>query len=171
MGFSKNITIRKERFYPHRPEDVWVAITDPHAIAEWMEPNNHKAEVGHKFDFCTDPGVCGEKTECEVIEADPPRRLVWKWVHLKGEKRCEPMTIAWTLTPRDEGTLLVLEHSGAENISWLQRNMMRVGWWYMMKDLIPKVIGNVTDGVFTPGAIPLEKRAYKAKNVPEKYIR
>ncbi len=48
----------------------------------------------------------------------------------------------------------VLEHSGAENIGWLQRNMMRVGWGYMMKNLIPKVLGNVTGGRFTPGRSP-----------------
>ena len=35
------------------------------------------------------------------------------------------MIITWTLTPKDGGTLLILEHSGAENISWIQRNMMR----------------------------------------------
>ena len=171
MGFKKNITIRKERFYPHPPEDVWAAITDPHAIAEWMEPNNHKAEVGHKFEFVTDPGICGSRTECEVMEANAPNRLVWKWVHTKGEEKCDPMTVAWTLTAKDGGTLLVLEHSGAENIGWVQRNMMRLGWGYMLKTLITKVVSNVSDGVFTPGAIPLEKRAYTAKTVPDKYVK
>ena len=57
----KTITIRKERFYPHAPEHVWVALTDPHALAEWLEPNDHKAIVGHKFHFMTDPGVCNGK--------------------------------------------------------------------------------------------------------------
>ena len=30
------ITIRKERFYPHPPEVVWVALTDARALAEWL---------------------------------------------------------------------------------------------------------------------------------------
>jgi uncharacterized protein YndB with AHSA1/START domain len=174
MGAPKKITIRKERFYPHPPEDVWAAITDPHALAEWLEPNNHKAVRGHKFEFMADPNICGCRTECEVLEADAPRRLVWKWVHVyKDPKRApaEPMIITWTLTPKDNGTLLVLEHSGAENIGWIQRNMMRLGWGMMMKKLIPKVLGNVKNGNFTPGAIPLEKRYYTCKTVPEKYIR
>src|SRR5688500_12913615 len=108
----KPIVIRKERFYPHPPEDVWAAITDAHALAEWLEPNDHRAEVGHKFQFRCDPGVCGSGiTECEVVEADAPRRLVWKWVSVPAkpnQPRPEAMTIKWTLTPKDNGTLLVL---------------------------------------------------------------
>ena len=64
------ITIRKERFYPHPPEDVWAAISDPHALAEWLEPNNHQPVVGHKFQFRCDPGICGSGiTECEVARS------------------------------------------------------------------------------------------------------
>lgn len=175
MAKRKTITIRKERFYPHPPEDVWTALTDARALAEWLEPNNHQPVVGHKFQFRCDPGVCGPGvTECEVLEADPPRRLVWKWVHLSKnpkQPRSDPMTIAWTLIAKENGTLLVLEHTGAENISWLTRNMMRVGWGFMMKKLIPRVLGRVKGGRFSPGAIPLQQRYYKCKTVPEEYVR
>lgn len=175
MGERKNITIRKERFYPHPPEDVWVAISDPRALAEWLEPNDHQPVVGHKFQFRCDPGMCGPGvTECEVLEADPPRRLVWSWVHTckdPAQPKREPMTIAWTLVPKDNGTLLILEHSGAENIDWLTRNMMRIGWGFMMKKLIPRVIEHVDAPNFTPGAIPLHKRYYTCKTIPEKYVR
>lgn len=170
----REITIRKERFYPHPPEDVWTAITDPYAIAEWMEPNNHEAVVGHTFEFMTDPGRCGSLTECEVVEAERPHKLVWKWVHLpkkEGQPKHEPMFVSWTLTAKDGGTHLLLEHRGAQNISFVTRSMMRVGWGYMLKRLIPRVLGNVSGGAFTPGAIPLSKRCYKAEAVPEKYIR
>src|SRR5262245_42931814 len=148
MPPRKPATIRKERFYPHPPEDVWAAITDPHALAEWLEPNNHQPVTGHKFEFATDHNICGCMTECEVLEADPPRRLVWKWVHhYKGGKRppAAPMTITWTLTPKDGGTLLVLEHTGAENIGRIQRGMMWLGWGFMVKKLIPKVLTHVKD--------------------------
>jgi uncharacterized protein YndB with AHSA1/START domain len=172
---GKSITIRKERFYPHSPEDVWAAISDPHALAEWLEPNNHKPVVGHKFQFRCDPHVCGPGlTECEVLEADAPRRLVWSWVHMPkrhDQPRPEPMTIAWTLIPKDGGTLLILEHSGAQNVGWLTRNLMRIGWGYMMKRLIPKILQRVSGGTFTPGAIPLAKRYYTCKTVPDIYVR
>lgn len=174
MAGGKTITIRKERFYPHPPEDVWAALTDPHALAEWLEPNDHKPVVGHKFKFMTDPSICGSVTDCEVLEADSPRRLVWSWVHVPknpNRRRPEPMTIAWTLVPKDCGTILFLEHTGAENINWMLRNMMRVGWGFMMKKLIPRILAHVQAGEFTPGAIPLEKRYYACKTVPEQYIR
>jgi uncharacterized protein YndB with AHSA1/START domain len=175
MVARKTITIRKERFYPHPPEDVWAAISDPHALAEWMEPNNHQPVVGHKFQFRCDPDICGcGVKECEVLEADPPRRLVWSWVHVPknpDQPRPEPMTIAWTLVPKDNGTLLILEHTGAENINWLLRNMMRIGWGFMMKRLIPRILGHVERGKFKPGAIPLQKRYYTCKTVPEEYVR
>jgi uncharacterized protein YndB with AHSA1/START domain len=175
MVARRSITIRKQRYYPHPPEDVWAAITDPHALAEWLEPNNHQPVVGHKFQFRCDPGMCGSGvTECEVLEADPPRRLVWSWVHVPAKADCPrpaPMTIAWTLVPQGAGTLLILEHTGAENIGWLTRNMMRVGWGYMLKKLIPRVIQHVKDGKFSPGAIPLAKRYYTCKTIPEHYVR
>jgi uncharacterized protein YndB with AHSA1/START domain len=175
MAAKKSITIRKERFYPYPPEDVWAAITDPHALAEWLEPNNHQPVVGHKFQFKCDPGLCGAGvTECEVLEADPPSRLVWSWVHVSNDSkhpRSEPMTITWTLLAKDAGTLLILEHTGAENIGWLTRNLMRIGWGYMMKKLIPRILERVHAGKFTPGAIPLQKRYYTCKTVPEEYVR
>jgi uncharacterized protein YndB with AHSA1/START domain len=175
MVARQSITIRKERFYPHPPEDVWAAISDPHALAEWLEPNNHQPIVGHEFQFRCDPGICGAGiTECKVLEADPPRRLVWSWVHVpKAGDAARPaaMTISWTLVPKEGGTLLILEHTGAENISWLTRNLMRVGWGYMMKRLIPRVLARVKGGAFTPGAIPLSKRAYSCKTIPDEYVR
>jgi uncharacterized protein YndB with AHSA1/START domain len=175
MVARRTITIRKERFYPHPPQDVWAAITDPHALAEWLEPNDHRPVVGHKFQFVCDPGVCGAgRKECEVLEADPPRRLVWSWVDVPKDPaapRPQAMTITWTLIPRDGGTLLVLEHSGAEHINWLFRNMMRVGWGYMMKNLIPRILQRVQAGRFAPGAIPLSKRYYTCRTVPEHYVR
>lgn len=175
MVARRTITIRKERFYPHPPEDVWAAITDPYALAEWLEPNNHQPLVGHKFQFMCDPGICGAgMKECEVLEADPPRRLVWSWVDVPQDPnlpRPEPMQITWTLVPKPGGTLLILEHTGAENINWLFRNMMRIGWGVMMKRLIPRILKRVHGGEFTPGAIPLEKRYYSCKTVPDKYVR
>lgn len=174
MVARKSITIRKERFYPHLPEDVWAAITDPHALAEWLEPNNHKPVVGHVFQFRCDPGMCGVGiTECTVLEADPPRRLVWSWTHVTNADapRPAPMTISWTLVPKEGGTLLILEHTGAENVGWLIRNLMRVGWGYMVKRLIPRILARVEGGTFTPGAIPLEKRFYTCKTIPDEYTR
>lgn len=172
---SKPITIRKERFYPQPPEDVWTALTDPHALAEWLMPNNHKPIKGHKFQFRYDPNICGPGINtCEVIEADPPRKLVWSWINEPKEGKPpqpNPMYVSFTLIPENNGTRLIFEQSEAQNIGWIQRGMMRMGWGHMMKRLIPKILNNTQNGQFKPGAIPLNKRCYKCETIPDEYIR
>jgi uncharacterized protein YndB with AHSA1/START domain len=46
-----NRDLRFEVTYPHPPEKVWRALTDPQAIAQWLMKNNFEARVGHKFQF------------------------------------------------------------------------------------------------------------------------
>ena len=81
------------------------------------------------------------------------------------------MRIRWTLVPDGEGTKLILEHFNAENVRWLHRTLMRIGWKYVMKKFIPRVLDNIENEQFTPGAIPLKNRVYKCKTVPEQYVR
>lgn len=68
------------------------------------------------------------------------------------------MILTWTLEPVPEGTKLVLVQSGAENIHWLFRFMMSTGWGRYIGSLLPKILRNVSNGQFTPGAIPPNKR-------------
>ncbi|CAE7262685.1 mscS [Symbiodinium necroappetens] len=141
----------EEHFYPHSPERVWVAITDPRAIAEWLMPNNFRAEVGAKFRFQVDTMPLMKKltgvTECEVLECEPPRKLVYSWQIVWADESREPhgpMVISWELIPENGGTRLVFEHRGIENIPWIYRFMMSSGWGRMVKRLIPKIVENVT---------------------------
>jgi uncharacterized protein YndB with AHSA1/START domain len=162
-------TLRKEVFYPDPPEIVWVAITDRQALAEWLMPNDFEPKVGHKFHFQVDPMIgCSGVYACEVLEADAPRRLVYTWVHMpkQPEKPChKPMVLTWTLTPENGGTRLVLEQTGIEVMSWFERFSMSFGWGTMLNRWIPKVLKNVRNGAFAPGAIPLAKRCYKTKTI------
>lgn len=168
--------IRKEFWYPDAPETVWVAITDPRAIAEWLMPNTFKPVVGHKFQFRTDPmPMCEGHTECEVLEVDPPRRLAYSWLIVwtkQYKTEPQPMIVSWTLTPERGGTRLVFEQTAYVGPrAWWTRFSMNMGWGMMHKRLIPKVMGHVRDGAFTPGAVPLEKRCYKAKTIPDEFVR
>ncbi len=165
--------LRKEKFYPHPPEDVWIALTDPQALAEWLMPNNFEPVVGRTFRFHVDPMPgFGGITECEVLEVEAPLRLSYSWTILPSKPqapRPPAMTVTWILTPEADGTRLVLEQQGLDTLGWWSRISMKMGWGRMMKTLLPKVLGQVRDGAFVPGAIT--KRDYKTKTVPEGYAK
>jgi uncharacterized protein YndB with AHSA1/START domain len=166
-------TLRKEAFYPHPPEAVWTAITDPHALAEWLMPNTFKAEVGHRFGFQVDGGVCGHRSDGEVKVVEPPRKLVYTMqdVAKPGKRQRGATTVTWLIEPAEGGSRLTLIHEGLENLPVMHRLMLRMGWGHMLKRLIPRVLGNVEGGAFRPGAIPLEKRCYKCRTVPAEFVR
>ena len=170
-------TIHKTAFYPYPLERVWVALTDPKALAEWLMPNDFKPVIGHKFVFQVDPMPgCHEITECEVLEVEPPRRLVYTWTPVlkkEGSVRPPPSRVSWVLAPESGGTRLTFDHTGlTQAYPWWQRFMLRFGWGTMVKRWIPKCAANVgADGRFTPGAFPIEKRCYKCKTIPAHLVR
>jgi len=112
--------VRKEAIYPFAPGTVWVALTDRQALAEWLMPNDFEPVVGHKFRFQIDPMPgCFQLTECEVLEVDRPRKLVYSWLPIPknpARKATTPSILTWTLHAHDGGTRLTLEHRGLEII-------------------------------------------------------
>lgn len=174
--------ICKRVFYPHPPEAVWAALTDPAALAEWLMPNDFRPVVGHRFRFACDPcpGPIGNVTQCEVLALDPPRRMLWSW-HMStkaGLRPAQPLLIEWTLTEHEGGTRLTLRQSAYDGPRpWMVRFMMTIGWGLMLKRLVPKVLERVRGGAggvrFEPGAIPREKRGYRVTpgRTPEDVMR
>jgi uncharacterized protein YndB with AHSA1/START domain len=159
-------------FYPVPREAVWVALTDRRALAEWLEPNDFEPVVGHKFRFQTDPGACGSGLSlCEVLEVDPPRKLVYSWQHVPSKPNKpmpHPTRVTWTLEEVPGGTKLTLEHTGFRGFGqWFISRMMWIGWKYMLRKLVPKVLARVSGREFTPGAIPMNKRTYTCKAVSD----
>ena len=66
--------------YPHPVSRVWEALTSSEALAAWLMPNDFEPAVAHRFTLRTKPapGFDGI-VRCEVLELDPPRRMVWSW--------------------------------------------------------------------------------------------
>jgi uncharacterized protein YndB with AHSA1/START domain len=66
--------IRTDSFFPHPPEKVRRALTDPELLASWLMRNDFEPRVGHRFAFRTDPvpahGFDGI-VRCEVLELAP----------------------------------------------------------------------------------------------------
>ncbi|HTU09849.1 MAG TPA: SRPBCC domain-containing protein [Allosphingosinicella sp.] len=167
-------SFRRVRTYKHSIEDVWAALTDPYALAEWLMPVTAFAPtVGSRFRFQYDPErLCPSGiADCEVIESDPPHRLAWSWQHraVEGAKQAPPMRVEWTLTAVEGGTRLELVQS-YEDQPWSITFAMGVGWRFYLRMFLPKALKNIEGGVFERGAIPLKKRAYKATNLPPDVI-
>jgi uncharacterized protein YndB with AHSA1/START domain len=103
-----------EREFAHPPEKVWRALTQPKLIAEWLMKNDFRPVVGHRFTFHTDPmpGWNGV-VDSEVLVADPPRELSYRW-NSSGEEAKNGLqtVVTFTLTPTANGTHLRMEQSG-----------------------------------------------------------
>jgi len=76
-------TIQRELLIPQPREQVWRAIAESTALAEWMFPNDFAPRVGHQFTFQVpaNPKVNfeGLVVRCEVLECEPPSRLAFSW--------------------------------------------------------------------------------------------
>ncbi len=108
---TKSIVV--ERDMPHSPEKIWRALTTSELIADWLMDNDFEPVVGRKFQFRARPmpGWSGV-TNCEVIEADAPRRLVYRWGDGTESDSGLSTLVTWTLTPTATGTLVRMEQSG-----------------------------------------------------------
>ena len=161
--------LRFEAFYPYPPDAVWVALTDPKALAEWMMASDFQPEVGHRFHFRVDPqpGFNGE-IACEVTVLEPPKRLAYTF---QGTQSDQATLVEFTLEPENDGTRLTLVHSGFTGVGgFVLSRILKGGWNKMMPALLTRVIANVTpDGHFTPGAVPMEDRTYTANTIPPDY--
>ncbi len=119
-----------ERQMRHPPEKVWKALTQSWLIAEWLMPNDFKAEVGHRFAFRATPmpGWSGI-ANCEVITVDEPHRLAYRWGDGTESASGMKTVVTWTLTPQaDGGTLVRLEQSGFRRKDQFAHERMGSGW-------------------------------------------
>lgn len=108
-------------------EKVWSALTDSSKLAKWIMENDFKPDVGHRFQFRTQPtewwnGII----EGEVLIVDAPHRLSYTWAS-GGEKH----TVTWTLQDVGGGKVnLHLEQTGFSNAQGVEG--AKHGWsnWF-----------------------------------------
>lgn len=101
--------------FPEPVERVWRALTDRDELGEWLLPNDFAPRVGHRFtlrggDRLGVPPV----VHCEVLELDPPHRLVLRWDEAAGSG---DTTVEFTLRPVGDGTELRIEHHAPVDVA------------------------------------------------------
>ncbi len=102
--------LRLDTFYPHPPERVWSALTDPNALSCWLLPTTFQPCLGSRFTFLHKAGHGKRRrVHCQVVELTAPHRLAYTW---QAEDENVPTLVAWTLEPTDAGTRVTLEHIG-----------------------------------------------------------
>jgi uncharacterized protein YndB with AHSA1/START domain len=142
-------TIRREIAIPQPQPQVWRAITDSNSLAEWMFPNDFEPRVGHRFTFQVPPnpkaGFDGLIVRCEVLECEPPSRLVFSW---SAGGAVDNTRVSFLLEPDGEGTRLLFEHSGFDvSQPWGEQALRgaEFGWVKMLKQLAAVVAGLAAD--------------------------
>jgi uncharacterized protein YndB with AHSA1/START domain len=114
--------------FPHPPEKVWRALTDPALLAEWLLPViDLKLERGAAFTFKTQPvGGWDGIVHCRIADIDPHRKLSYDWV--VGDMTT---VVTFALTPTASGTRLTLQHSGFTPGQKQNFGGARYGWKLM----------------------------------------
>ena len=100
-GDAERCAVHFERVYDATADELWRALTDPAELAGWLAAVRHlELEVGGRvhLDFGD-----GEEMRGVVREIEPRRVLeyTWDWGSV----------VRFELAPRDDGVLLVLDHS------------------------------------------------------------
>jgi uncharacterized protein YndB with AHSA1/START domain len=137
-------TIKHSWFFAHSPEVVWKYLTKPELIAEWLMENDFKPVVGHQFQFRAKPKIkfgFDGIIYCEVLEVIPCKRLSYSWLGGAGiEKITLHSVVTWTLTSKEGGTELLLEHRGFKGMrNYLAYLIMNKGWMKIGKRLAKRI--------------------------------
>jgi uncharacterized protein YndB with AHSA1/START domain len=105
--------------------------------------NDIEPVVGHQFMFRTkpQPGFDGN-VFCRVLEVVPCSRFSYSW---KGGPAPGQITldsvVTWTLSPKENGTELSLEHAGFDTDgNQIGFEMMNAGWKKMLEGKLGELI-------------------------------
>jgi uncharacterized protein YndB with AHSA1/START domain len=119
-------SLRVEREFPHPPERLWRALTQPHLIEEWLMKNDFVPSVGHRFNL---RGDWGGVLDCEVLEVEAHRTLSYRWDYVHADPAFDLRSVVtFTLTPTATGTHLKVEQEGFRPEQKQASGGARIGW-------------------------------------------
>lgn len=136
-------TIIHKWYYEHDINTVWEYLTKSDLIAQWLMDNDFKPIVGHEFTFKTQPKIkfgFDGTVYGKVLEIVPQKKLVYSWKGGASGKTSLDTIVTWTLTEKNGGTELLLEHSGFKGVkNYLPYFIMGKGWQKIVKRLADKM--------------------------------
>lgn len=130
--------IQQKWLFNQPPQEIWDYLTKPELIEQWLMKTDFKPIVGHKFQFESHPDddcQYGGITHCEVLEIIPLQKLSYSWK--SGNESIESSidsVVVWTLTEKNGGTELQLQHSGFKLLAAYTSH--KNGWSQFVNGLI-----------------------------------
>ena len=126
-------TVTIEREFPHPPEKLWRALTQPHLIEEWLMKNDFKPVVGHSFNL---RGEWGGVLDCKVLAIEPHRMLSYSWDFAHHDAAFDLRSVVtFTLTQTGSGTHLRVEQSGFRPDQKQAYGGAKAGWQTFLANL------------------------------------
>jgi uncharacterized protein YndB with AHSA1/START domain len=124
MTDSRSVIVERE--FPHPPEKLWRALTQPHLIEEWLMRNDFRPVVGHCFNL---RGDWGGVLDCEVLEIETQKSLSYTWNFQHDDAAFNLQSVVkFTLTPTSAGTRLRMEQAGFHPDQKQAYGGARAGW-------------------------------------------
>ncbi len=132
--------VKHRYFFPQEPEMVWEYLTRSDLMELWLMPNNFEPIPGFDFQFRIKPvpqldfdGI----VYCKVLEIVPHQKLSYSWKSGPGNGKIDlDSIVVWTLIPKDNGTELLLEHTGFKEIEdFKMYSAVNEGWLVNIKKI------------------------------------
>lgn len=122
-----------EREFPHPPERLWRALTQPHLIEAWLMKNDFAPAVGHRFNL---RGDWGGVLDCEVLAVEPNETLSYSWNFAHDDPAFAlESVVTFTLTATATGTHLRMEQAGFRPEQKQAFGGAKFGWRKFLADL------------------------------------
>lgn len=116
-------SIERELHIDATPDVVYQVISSPEHLREWWPDDAELEPVCGTTGTITfgDPASADAKVErLTVVEADPPRRFVFRWVYDERESAApdNSLLVTFALVPSGDGTLLRFKETGFRERGW-----------------------------------------------------
>ena len=126
-------------FVKATPEQIWAAITKPELIEKYFHGSRVDAEItaGGRW-VARSPDLTQLWVDSEIIEFDPPKRLVHGWRSLYDAECAaeDESRVTWEIDPQENGTcLLTVVHDRLEGAPKTAASVSGPGWMQVLSGL------------------------------------